>query len=218
MEIKSSAHIVIFINILTTLFASSTGTSTYDSSALFIFGDSTVDTGNNNNNLATFIKADSPPYGENFPAKEATGRFSDGKVFPDFILGALNLSGDSLPAYSGHTITANDYGVFFASAGSGLDDETAKRVNVSTMGTQLEEFRNYIENMKNLKGYAKTQEFIKKYLYIISVGSNDIVITYYMLPGKSMMYSLSQYHTFLVLRLKAFLKVISINCANFRSI
>jgi GDSL-like Lipase/Acylhydrolase len=217
MENKLPAHIVIFINLLTTLFVSSTATSSYDIPALFIFGDSTVDTGNNNN-LATFIKANSPPYGENFPAKEATGRFSDGKVFPDFILGALNLSGDSLPAYSGHTITADDHGVCFASAGSGLDDETAKRVNVSTMGTQLEEFRNYVENMTNLNGYAKTQEFIKKSLYVISVGANDIMITYYLLPGKSMMYSLSQYHTFLVLRLKAFLKVIFINCANFSSI
>lgn len=208
MKVKSAtAHKILFIALLITLFMPSRANRTYDIPGLFVFGDSTVDTGNNNN-LETFIKANSPPYGENFHAKESTGRFSDGKIFPDFILPALNLSADSLPAYSGHKIAKDDYGVCFASAGSGLDDETATRVNVRTMGNQLEDFRNYVENMTVLKGYSKTQEFIKKSLFIISVGANDIMINYYLSPGRSITYSLPQYHTFLLIRLKAFLKVI----------
>lgn len=54
--------------------------------AFFIFGDSTVDSGNNN-----FIdtipenKADYKPYGLNAFSHEPTGRFSDGRVIVDFI-------------------------------------------------------------------------------------------------------------------------------------
>lgn len=54
--------------------------------AFFIFGDSTVDSGNNN-----FIdtipenKADYKPYGLNGFFHEPTGRFSDGRVIVDFI-------------------------------------------------------------------------------------------------------------------------------------
>jgi hypothetical protein len=52
--------------------------------SMIIFGDSTVDVGNNNF-LRTVIKADFAPYGRNFDTKRPTGRFSDGRVVPDFI-------------------------------------------------------------------------------------------------------------------------------------
>ncbi|XP_078167718.1 GDSL esterase/lipase At2g40250-like [Carex rostrata] len=193
------------MTLLITFFISSRANSTYDIPAMFAFGDSTLDTGNNNN-LVTFIKANFPPYGEGFPAKKATGRFSDGRLVPDYVLAALNLSADSLPAYSGHTVTINDFGVCFASAGSGLDDETAIRFGVQTIGNQVEEFRKYIGNMIFLKGKAQTKEFLSKSMFVISVGSNDIMINYYMFPERSIMYSLPQYHDFLLVRLKALLK------------
>ena len=50
----------------------------------FIFGDSLVDNGNNNY-LMTTARADSPPYGIDFPTHRATGRFSNGKNIPDII-------------------------------------------------------------------------------------------------------------------------------------
>lgn len=53
-------------------------------SAIFIFGDSTVDPGNNNNRL-TPSKANFPPYGQDFPGGVATGRFSNGKAMGDMI-------------------------------------------------------------------------------------------------------------------------------------
>jgi hypothetical protein len=53
-------------------------------SAVFVFGDSTVDPGNNNNRV-TVAKADFPPYGQDFPGGNATGRFSNGKVPGDII-------------------------------------------------------------------------------------------------------------------------------------
>ena len=52
--------------------------------ALFAFGDSILDTGNNNN-LNTATKCNFPPYGKDFPGKLATGRFCDGKILSDMI-------------------------------------------------------------------------------------------------------------------------------------
>jgi hypothetical protein len=50
--------------------------------ALFTFGDSTVDIGNNDY-LHTLIKADFPPYGRDFKNRVATGRFCNGKLATD---------------------------------------------------------------------------------------------------------------------------------------
>ncbi|PKH75292.1 hypothetical protein CRG98_050043 [Punica granatum] len=52
--------------------------------AFFVFGDSLVDNGNNNY-LATTARADSPPYGIDYPTHMPTGRFSNGFNIPDFI-------------------------------------------------------------------------------------------------------------------------------------
>ena len=52
--------------------------------AFFVFGDSLVDSGNNNY-LATTARADSPPYGIDYPTHRPTGRFSNGLNFPDII-------------------------------------------------------------------------------------------------------------------------------------
>ncbi|KAM7251749.1 hypothetical protein ACFE04_023632 [Oxalis oulophora] len=55
-----------------------------DARAFFVFGDSLVDNGNNNY-LATTARADSPPYGIDYPTGRATGRFSNGFNIPDLI-------------------------------------------------------------------------------------------------------------------------------------
>lgn len=53
-------------------------------SAVFIFGDSIVDPGNNNHRL-TEAKANFPPYGQDFPGRKPTGRFSNGRVPGDML-------------------------------------------------------------------------------------------------------------------------------------
>ena len=45
--------------------------------AQFVFGDSLMDTGNNNY-LATIARADRSPYGIDHPSRLPTGRFSNG--------------------------------------------------------------------------------------------------------------------------------------------
>ena len=54
-------------------------------SALFVFGDSLADSGNNNFiNASIEARADFPPYGRSFFHKP-TGRFSDGRNVFDFL-------------------------------------------------------------------------------------------------------------------------------------
>lgn len=50
--------------------------------AVIFFGDSVVDTGNNNG-LTTLAKANYLPYGKDLMGGKPTGRFSNGKVPPD---------------------------------------------------------------------------------------------------------------------------------------
>lgn len=52
--------------------------------AVFVFGDSIVDPGNNNN-VKTIVKCNFPPYGRDFMGGKPTGRFCNGNVPSDFI-------------------------------------------------------------------------------------------------------------------------------------
>jgi hypothetical protein len=53
-------------------------------SGFYVFGDSTVDPGNNNY-INTLFKSNFPPYGKDFPNNAPTGRFCNGKLSTDFI-------------------------------------------------------------------------------------------------------------------------------------
>lgn len=53
--------------------------------AVIMFGDSIVDTGNNNYNTMSLAKCNFPPYGKDFVGGIPTGRFSNRKVPSDFI-------------------------------------------------------------------------------------------------------------------------------------
>lgn len=52
--------------------------------AVIVFGDSIMDTGNNND-LKSLVKCNFSPYGRDFPGQKPTGRFGNGKVPSDFI-------------------------------------------------------------------------------------------------------------------------------------
>jgi len=99
--------------------------------ALIVFGDSTVDAGNNNA-IPTAVRSNFPPYGRDFPFPprpgRATGRFSNGRVATDFYSEALGLGRAFVPAYLDPAYGIRDMaiGVCFASAGSGLDVATSR--------------------------------------------------------------------------------------------
>uniref|UniRef100_A0A0R0FWM5 Uncharacterized protein n=1 Tax=Glycine max TaxID=3847 RepID=A0A0R0FWM5_SOYBN len=90
--------------------------------ALFVFGDSLFDVGNNNySNTTADNQANYSPY-----EKTNYGRFSDGRVIPDFIgkYAKLPLSPPYLfPGFQGYV-----HGVIFASAGAGPLVETHQGV------------------------------------------------------------------------------------------
>ncbi|XP_019430367.1 PREDICTED: GDSL esterase/lipase At2g03980-like, partial [Lupinus angustifolius] len=65
--------------------------------ALYVFGDSSIDAGNNNN-LITHAKSNVPPYGIDFN-NNATERFTNGKTFADLI--AIKLGLPLQPPYLG---------------------------------------------------------------------------------------------------------------------
>ena len=52
--------------------------------AVYVFGDSLADVGNNNY-LLTLLKADFAHNGMDYPRRKATGRFSNGKNSADFL-------------------------------------------------------------------------------------------------------------------------------------
>lgn len=52
--------------------------------AVVVFGDSTVDSGNNNY-VKTPFKSNFPPYGKDFVNGVPTGRFTDGRLVTDFM-------------------------------------------------------------------------------------------------------------------------------------
>ncbi|CAL5326416.1 unnamed protein product [Camellia sinensis] len=103
--------------------------------ALFIFGDSIFDVGNNNNintTTTTFFQDNFWPYGEttfNYP----TGRCCDGRLIPDFIAEYAKLP--LIPPYmqlsNNHQFTN---GVNFASGGAGALVETFKGLEIYETG------------------------------------------------------------------------------------
>ncbi|CAH2046250.1 unnamed protein product [Thlaspi arvense] len=93
-------------------------------SAIFVFGDSTVDPGNNNY-IKTIFKCNFPPYGLDFKNSIPTGRFCNGRLVTDFIGSYIGVK-ENVPAYLDPNLGINELisGVSFASAGSGFDPLT----------------------------------------------------------------------------------------------
>lgn len=93
--------------------------------AVIVFGDSSVDAGNNNV-ISTVLKSNFAPYGRDFYGGRATGRFSNGRVPSDFISEAFGLR-PFVPAYLDPMYNISDFavGVNFASAGTGFDNATS---------------------------------------------------------------------------------------------
>ncbi|CAI0399591.1 unnamed protein product [Linum tenue] len=88
------------------------------SSAVFAFGDSILDTGNNDH-ITTLIKSNFLPYGRDFPGRISTGRFSDGRLISDLIVESLGIKYFLLP-YLDPNLQDDDLitGVCFASTSS----------------------------------------------------------------------------------------------------
>ncbi|CAN1322966.1 GDSL esterase/lipase At3g43570 [Linum perenne] len=84
--------------------------------AVYAFGDSILDTGNNNY-INTISKCNFPPYGTDFPGGKPTGRCSNGKLISDLFAEYVGVK-PYLPPYLDPNLQAQDLitGVCFASA------------------------------------------------------------------------------------------------------
>ncbi|GJM86403.1 hypothetical protein PR202_ga02257 [Eleusine coracana subsp. coracana] len=147
--------------------------------AMFVFGDSTVDVGNNNNLRRSIAKANFRPYGIDFPRSTPTGRFSNGFNTADLLAQLLGFP-MSPPAYlslTGGTLRSQMYkGINFASGGSGLADETGRLLfgQVIPMSLQLDYFASVVEHMTKQSGSRRTASLLCKSIFFISTGSNDM--------------------------------------------
>ncbi|KAL3733260.1 hypothetical protein ACJRO7_022737 [Eucalyptus globulus] len=175
-------------------------------SAVFTFGDSIVDTGNNNN-LITLVKSNFPPYGRDFMGGKPTGRFSNGKIPPDFFVEQLGIK-ELLPAFLDPNLQLQDLigGVNFASAGAGFDPLTSELVSAIPMSKQLQLLDEYKMKLKCFIGEERVDSIVANGLYIVSAGSDDIVNTYFHTPTRIFDYSVFSYTELLVRLASSFLQ------------
>ncbi|XP_078442806.1 GDSL esterase/lipase At5g33370-like [Wolffia australiana] len=168
--------------------------------AFFVFGDSLVDNGNNNF-LATTARADAPPYGIDFPTHTPTGRFSNGLNIPDIIsekLGAPPTLPYLSPELTGERLLV---GANFASAGIGILNDTGLQfVNIIRIPRQLQYFEEYQERLSSLVGAAQARRLVNQALVLITLGGNDFVNNYYLVPfsARSRQFTIPDYVTFLI--------------------
>uniref|UniRef100_A0A2N9HNF4 GDSL esterase/lipase n=1 Tax=Fagus sylvatica TaxID=28930 RepID=A0A2N9HNF4_FAGSY len=168
--------------------------------AFFVFGDSLVDNGNNNY-LATTARADSPPYGIDYPTHRPTGRFSNGLNLPDIISEKLG-SEATLPCLSPQ-LTGKKLlvGANFASAGIGiLNDTGIQFVNILRIFRQFELFQQYQRRLSAQVGQAQAQRLVNNALVLITLGGNDFVNNYFLTPfsARSRQFSIPNYSRYLI--------------------
>lgn len=145
--------------------------------AVYVFGDSTVDVGNNKYLPGNFTPPF--PYGIDFPGSGPNGRFSNGYNMADSISRLLGFN-MSPPAYLSLTpetsreILKGFGGVNYASGGSGILDITG---NASLpLSKQVEYFAVTKSKMIEKSGGNSTaiDALLSKSLFLISDGGNDV--------------------------------------------
>ncbi|AES99794.1 putative triacylglycerol lipase [Medicago truncatula] len=165
--------------------------------AIIVFGDSSVDAGNNNF-IPTVARSNFQPYGRDFQGGKATGRFSNGRIPTDFIAESFGIK-ESVPAYLDPKYNISDFatGVSFASAATGYDNATSDVLSVIPLWKQLEYYKDYQKNLSSYLGEAKAKETISESVHLMSMGTNDFLENYYTMPGRASQYTPQQYQTFL---------------------
>ncbi|CAN8244021.1 unnamed protein product [Cochlearia groenlandica] len=206
MATKPKSLVIVFMSLFLTLVI--TGPVTVKARAFFVFGDSLVDSGNNNY-LVTTARADSLPYGIDFPTRRPTGRFSNGLNIPDLISEAIGNVEPPLPYLSpdlrGRRLLN---GANFASAGIGILNDTGFQfISIIRMYQQLDYFQQYQQRLTRLIGKPQTQRLVDQAVVLITVGGNDFVNNYFLLPysARSRQFALPDYVRFLISEYKKIL-------------
>ncbi|KAA8523664.1 hypothetical protein F0562_010087 [Nyssa sinensis] len=146
--------------------------------AIFVFGDSLVDVGNNNYLKLSIVKANFPPNGVDFPGKKPTGRFSNGKNPADFLAEKVGLP--SPPPYLSISKSNKSMefltGVSFASGGAGIFTGTDELYDQAIpLAKQVDYYLAVYEDIVQQLGSAGAQDHLSKSLFAIVIGSNDLL-------------------------------------------
>ncbi|GAB2276136.1 hypothetical protein Dimus_010874 [Dionaea muscipula] len=160
---------------------------------LIVFGDSTVDPGNNDY-TSTWDRSKMWPYDIDFPDHIATGRFSNGRLVTDFAAAYLSGTNRTIKAYLDPNLSLEDLmqGVSFTSAGSGYNPEAAQ------VDTRLEA----------AIGAEATQTLIYKAIFILSSSTNDFFDYAFNLTGRRQQLTVSNYQQFLLSQFNNFTLVL----------
>ncbi|KAK9056785.1 hypothetical protein SSX86_024148 [Deinandra increscens subsp. villosa] len=176
--------------------------------AVIVFGDSSVDAGNNNH-IDTVLKSNFRPYGRDFFDGKATGRFSNGRVPSDFISEMFGLR-PYVPAYLDPAYNISDFatGVCFASAGTGYDNATSDVLSVIPLWKEVEYYKEYQNKLRDHLGDQKANTIISQAVYLTSIGTNDFLENYFTLPNRRSQYTINQYQDYLVTIAESFIKTL----------
>ncbi|RWW16970.1 hypothetical protein GW17_00019111 [Ensete ventricosum] len=164
--------------------------------ALFVLGDSTVDSGTNNY-LGTLARADRPPYGRDFDTHRPTGRFSNGRIIVDY-LGPGKIE-DMIRGVNYASAAA---GILFSSGSDlvssfpirwllrGVDETFAAgfgRLKCSSflrqgqhisLSQQIQQVSDTFQQLELSLGEQATADLISKSVFYVSIGSNDFIHYY----------------------------------------
>nr|CAD1834007.1 unnamed protein product [Ananas comosus var. bracteatus] len=145
----------------------------------FIFGDSLVDNGNNND-IASLARANYPPYGIDFPGGPS-GRFSNGMTTVDVIAKLLGFDNYTPPfaSASGNELMT---GVNFASAAAGIREETGQQLGGRiSFGGQVQNYQAAVQSVVNILGDEDSAaNYLSKCIFSVGMGSNDYLNNYFM--------------------------------------
>ncbi|KAL5820105.1 hypothetical protein ACOSQ4_023947 [Xanthoceras sorbifolium] len=175
--------------------------------AMFVFGDSLTDSGNNNY-LISLAKANYVPYGIDFYQGRPTGRFSNGKTIIDFLGDLIGLP--LLPTFEETLVGVEDVsGVNYASAAAGILDETGLNLGQRfSLRQQVENFKSTLRQLKEQMDEVIMKEYLAKSLIVMNLGSNDYINNYlihsfysntsYYNPNEYALFLITQYTTYIM--------------------
>ncbi|XP_043690624.1 GDSL esterase/lipase At5g55050 [Telopea speciosissima] len=146
--------------------------------AMFVFGDSLVDVGNNNHIKLSLSKANYPHNGIDFAGQKATGRFTNGKNAADFLAEKLGIP--TSPPYLSLVSASNKSnaflgGVSFASGGAGIMNDTNKLFKSLSINEQIDYYSTVYGDLVQQLGTVGTQKLLSKSIFGVVIGSNDML-------------------------------------------
>ncbi|CAL1354194.1 unnamed protein product [Linum trigynum] len=149
--------------------------------AMFVFGDSLVDVGNNNYLPFSLIKADFEHNGLDFASDDQpTGRFCNGKNSADWLAERFGLA-MSPPPYL--ALDANDAssfmaGVSFASGGAHINGSAQDPDQAIGLADQISYYESVSQVLETKMGSTDAKKLLSESVYTFVIGSNDIFFYY----------------------------------------